>query len=559
MFTPFRSTRPKHLTRPARTPRRGRTALGAAIAAGLAVSLTPLLERPAEAAPAPLAMPFACGTAMAASTYSGHGQAIDFYLPGSAYSASYGTPMFAPADASISFTNPNGPDGGSDTTATLKFNDGSGRAMVVRHLRAAGIPSKFKGLLPTRAIKAGEKFAEIGFNGTLVPPGKGNSHAHVEMTVNGQPSAVAFENKTITAQNGGASATNPHTTVSTNCARESFAAGARGRILEVTDGASYTVAGDGVAREFPSADSFWCAVDSGQPRVPVKVDRATFNSANFTPGPKVPECLSLPRYQGWLFRQSNGVASVVDSGALRPVTDGFTYDCLVDRKTRLKDNIDPALLNGKSRGAAMPVCLSPGRSNNTLFSLPDGTSYYVGADGKAHWSPDVPTFQCRANGGARRANVTRAHIQSLGAEGGWDDCFQRDLFVDKVVRHSDGDATYVNWRGTGAWIPDQATWLCRTQGQRKAVVDVRRRNYVDALNAGNGGAWDYCLDVNQLKGKILRHEGGGDAHYIDGNGRRHWIPSGQVYNCLVSRGVPVVGTRWREYVNNIPETNWATC
>lgn len=521
------------------------------------VVTVPSIER-ASASPGPLALPFACGTTVAASTYAGHGQAVDFYRAGAAYNQTYGMGLFAPADANIWFKNPDRNDGAGDVVAILEFRDGSGREMRVRHLRPAGIPARFKGVNPQRSVVAGEKFGEAGWNGFLDPKSISNSHAHVELYSNDQPVPVDFQGATIAAQYGGASATNPHQYTSKNCRSDAFAEGVRGRLVEVTTGAAYVVSSDGIARHVPTADSFWCVVDSGMPRVPVKVDPTTFSSAGLRIGPSWPDCISLPRYNGFLFRQSNGAAFVVEGQSLRPITDGFTFDCLRDRGLRFRDQISPALLDPKPRGAAMPVCLSPSRSNNTIFELPDGTSYYVAGDGKAHWIPDWPTWKCRVNGGARIAQATRAHIQSLGAEGGWDDCFDRSIFIDSVTRHVDGDAHYVNGSGHGRWIPDQATWDCRTRGQGKRLIEVRRRNYIDALNAASGGAWDYCFDLNQLKGRILRHNDG-DAHYIDGSGIRHWIPSGATYNCLVSRGVQVVGTRWREYVNNIREGSWATC
>jgi hypothetical protein len=51
----------------------------------------------------------------------------------------------------------------------------------------------------------------------------------------------------------------------------------------------------------------------------------------------------------------------------------------------------------------------------------------------------------------------------------------------------------------------------------------------------------------------------GDADYVDTSGVRHWIPDGGTYNCLVGRGIQVVNTRWREYINAIPEGSHAAC
>ncbi len=65
--------------------------------------------------------------------------------------------------------------------------------------------------------------------------------------------------------------------------------------------------------------------------------------------------------------------------------------------------------------------------------------------------------------------------------------------------------------------------------------------------------------MNTFKNKILRHEPDGDAHLVDANGVRHWIPDGGVYECLVARGHAVVDTRWRQYIDDTPEGGWAAC
>ena len=61
--------------------------------------------------------------------------------------------------------------------------------------------------------------------------------------------------------------------------------------------------------------------------------------------------------------------------------------------------------------------------------------------------------------------------------------------------------------------------------QRRGPGTRDWRQYVDAFP---GHEWDYCYDVNTLKGRVISHPDG-DSHYVDTNGVRHWSanqPSG---------------------------------
>ena len=87
------------------------------------------------------------------------------------------------------------------------------------------------------------------------------------------------------------------------------------------------------------------------------------------------------------------------------------------------------------------------------------------------------------------------------------------------------------------------------------VVQTRWREYV---NAFPGSQWDYCYDINTMKGRIITHPDG-DSHYVDTDGVRHWIPSTAVYNCLRARGIPADIVRWRDYITRTPEREWAVC
>jgi hypothetical protein len=139
-------------------------------------------------------------------------------------------------------------------------------------------------------------------------------------------------------------------------------------------------------------------------------------------------------------------------------------------------------------------------------------------------------------------------------DGGWHYCLDKDSLHGKVLRHSDGDAHYIHPDETRTWIPDAATMACRVREQTP-IANTRWRQYVDAFT---DHGWDYCYDIETLKGRILSHPDG-DSHYVDNNGIRHWIPTTAVYNCLRARGISADIVRWREYIDRTPQGSTATC
>jgi glucosylceramidase len=196
---------------------------------------------------------------------------------------------------------------------------------------------------------------------------------------------------------------------------------------------------------------------------------------------------------------------------------------------------------------------APESGANCILRAPEGDAHFINNEGRREWIPDSITWDCEIGRGIRVVDTSRAVVNSID-EVGWHYCLNMASLHNKVLRHADGDAYYIHPDDTKTWIPDGATYACRTN-QGTAVAETRWREYV---NAFRGSEWDYCYDINTMRGRIITHPDG-DSHYVGQDGRRHWIPSQAVYNCLRSRGIPADTVRWREYITNTPEGEWAVC
>jgi len=187
-----------------------------------------------------------------------------------------------------------------------------------------------------------------------------------------------------------------------------------------------------------------------------------------------------------------------------------------------------------------------------IVRAPGGDAHVVNREGRREWIPDAPTWDC-----AR----TRLPVHDVPAgfvgpitEAGWHYCLDRAALRGKVLRHHDGDAHVIHPDDTRTWIPDAPTMACRMRGSTP-LVETRWRQYVDAFR---DTGWDWCYDIETLKGRVLTHPDG-DSHLVDAAGIRHWIPTDAVLSCLRAAGVPVDVVRWREYIDRTPEGDRARC
>ena len=336
-------------------------------------------------------------------------------------------------------------------------------------------------------------------------------------------------------------------------------------IVRHESGTAYQVDGAGVRHHIPDADVYACATQA-TPRV--TTTRMWGNITKLVEGaPAFCASSGPPTWRGRLVRLPEGDSHYIDTAGVRHwVPDTVTWDCRRIMGVAVVDTADRAALTAISEGG-WDNCPDVGALRQAvsgkMLRHSDGDVHYVDGSGVRHWVPDALTHRCNVErwGVAQVETVRRNYVDAL-TEGAWDDCgdmnWIRSVLNGKMIRHSDGDVHYVR-DGVRHWVPDQLTYECNRLRWGLEQVETVRRNYITGIAEG---AWDDCGDMNwvrsHLRGKILRHSEG-DAHYVDGSGVRHWIPDGGVYQCLTGRGVPVVQTRVRHYVNDIPEGAWARC
>jgi glucosylceramidase len=243
-----------------------------------------------------------------------------------------------------------------------------------------------------------------------------------------------------------------------------------------------------------------------------------------------------------------------DSYALDEVDGELVRHWIPDTTADLCARAEGGRILSAARYHLVTIRWGPDRSRaGCIVRAPGGDAHVVTGGARREWIPDSATWDCEIQRGLPVHDVPAAFRDQL-TDGGWRYCLDKDSLHGKILRHSDGDAHYIHPDDTRTWIPDAPTMACRVR-QQTPVANTRWRQYVDAFT---DHGWDYCYDIETLKGRILSHPDG-DSHYVDNNGVRHWIPSTAVYNCLRARGIPADTVRWRQYIDRTPQGSTATC
>ena len=185
---------------------------------GLILGLVAVGSAPAAAAPL-FKAPFECGTTWGASTYSGHGNAADFNMPGTA-NGDAGKPVLASA---------------AGTVIASTFHSVGGNYVIVDH---GGGWSTYYGHLRELRVTRGQRVSSGQFLGTVGSTGSATgAHVHYEQRFNGAGQLpIRFDGAAIAI---GSAPPGP-TFTSTNCsgavAEGSFVAN-RGHVYRIAGGA----------------------------------------------------------------------------------------------------------------------------------------------------------------------------------------------------------------------------------------------------------------------------------------------------------------------------------
>jgi hypothetical protein len=249
---------------------------------------------------------------------------------------------------------------------------------------------------------------------------------------------------------------------------------------------------------------------------------------------------------GNIIRHSDGDAYLINSNWTRSwLSNGGTYRCTQATGSAVVDGVPRYYIDDLTAGSNL--------SRSCIVKGPGGDAHFINTAGLREWMPDAPTYDCEVGRGVPVYGVSNGFITGT-AETGWHYCLNQSQMHNKLLRHSDGDVSYIHPDNTRTWVPDSATYNCRVR-QGRPLVQTRWREYVTSFR-DNG--WDYCYDNVTLRNKIISHPDG-DSHFVDERGVRHWIPNQATYNCLRSRGIPAETVSWREYIDRTPEAEWAVC
>lgn len=318
-------------------------------------------------------------------------------------------------------------------------------------------------------------------------------------------------------------------------------ASARGKVVRSPQGTAYYVDLRGGRHWIPDGGTYQCLTAQGKPLV----DRVPQFYLDRMKQYENAECVRAQ--PGNVIRHKDGDAYVLNANWTRSwIPTGTSYVCNLASRT-LVNNVPRYYIDDLTRTGD-----STFPTGNCIVRKPGGAAFFVNNQGKREWFPDTPTWDCEVGRGVQVVNSSDAYVDSIG-EAGWHYCLNKANLRGKVLRHNDGDAHYIHPDDTRTWIPDEFTYNCRTAAGTP-VVGTMWRQYVDAFTSKG---WDYCFNVNTFKNRHIVHPEG-DRHFVGGDGRRHWIPGSRA-DCMVARyGAPAT-VRWREYIDNMAEGEWAVC
>lgn len=318
-------------------------------------------------------------------------------------------------------------------------------------------------------------------------------------------------------------------------------AASRGKVVRTPIGTSYYVDLRGGRHWIPDGGVYNCLIAQGK----ALVDRVPQFYLDQMPQYENAACVQAA--PGNVIRHSDGDAYLINGDGTRSwIPTSAAYQCILATRT-LVNNVPRYYIDDMVRVGDASVA-----TGNCIVRRSDGTAYFVNNQGVKEWIPDTVTWWCETGRGVPVINAPDGFVNAL-PETGWHYCLNKSSLWGKMLRHTDGDVSFVHPDNTRTWVPDEFTYNCRAR-QGVAVVDTRWREYVNAFTYTG---WDYCFDVEAFKGRHIAHPDG-DHHIVGGDGRRHWVPADRLA-CINNRYGAAATVRWREYINAMPEGDWAIC
>ena len=231
------------------------------------------------------------------------------------------------------------------------------------------------------------------------------------------------------------------------------------------------------------------------------------------------------------------------------------------------------------------------------------TSWYVTADLKRLWIPDITTYNCLKSHGAAGPNQLAA--KSLNAlpdqTGHWVPCgnqmwtsreLRRGMSLASsdgrfalVLQASDGNFVLYGPGGRALWASGRAadfvvmqgdgnlvgytnagvaTWATNTGGSGVNHLVVQSDGNL-VLYAGSRAVWSTGTNWAGEVGHVVQWSGDTKAQktawYVTPDYKREWIPDSATYNCLKSHGAPGPDVLPAATLNKLPDQNgqWVPC
>ena len=212
------------------------------------------------------------------------------------------------------------------------------------------------------------------------------------------------------------------------------------------------------------------------------------------------------------------------------------------------DSGPPDLGEGQGGGSASFV-------PNSVVRLNDGTAYYLDGSMVRHWIPTGGVYLCFREWKSLPLydNVERSRVSPL-AEGPTATCSVPEA-LNTLMRQTDGTAYYVDGSGTRHWIPSGGVFLCFYEWKGLSLYDNLSSDRTGAFAEGSVAT----CSVPEASNTLLR-QSDGTSFFVDGNGTRHWIPTGGVFLCFYEwKGLPLYDNLSAQQTGAFADGATATC
>jgi hypothetical protein len=312
------------------------------------------------------------------------------------------------------------------------------------------------------------------------------------------------------------------------------------RVLRLSDGTSWYVGNDLVRHPIPNGGTYLCLTEwKGKQSVTITSAQASLFNLGSAQSCTVTEANDRVIKVG----ETSWYVDTV--GVKHPIPNGGTYLCLTAWKGKQVMNVTEAQADAIPTGSTQSCTVT--EVNNRVISV-GGTTWYVDTSGVKHWIPDGGTYLCRTTwGGIPVVAVTQ--LQADAIPGGANDVCRVTQAANRLVRRTDGTVYYVDSSLVKHWVPNGGTYTCARSVRGIPLIDNVSVSHTDAFPEGA-----------QYRCRAILRGPDGTSFYVDSTGQRHWIPTGDVYNCLDAKpGVDVFSYGNWNTINLFTETTWATC